>query len=751
MTDLGKIYRGPADDGAFATWAFTRTSAFDDQSGINAHFGNKANLPIAAFKFMNLRLDTDPVISTANGGATKLALISVGPITSGNTRASFTFGALDTVVLATQSGSITLNNISFQDIGQLYFYARGRGSNLTLGASVIGVQDEILQAQGDVQVNAPQSSGNFHVLAGNDYLAGTGPITAGTLDINTGRNLNFTTAQYPYGDSFGQSVVLNAGNAVNIDARGDTSVFDSAGFIDVRGITINVDSDAFSETSFFFRPEASVLFTAGVGGFNSPNVAFNHPGNLLSISSDGDISIALLQGGDALNAAGTYMSRFGTSTKSLVAGTIDVGADLSASEFISAGTTIDVVGQLSALSVVAGGDVTAGGVSVRNLSTPTGLLTAGLNGITPYVNGAGSNVLHTLTAASVRSSGGINFSGSQFPEPAGAGGQLTINTNSLFFGPGGDIEGPINFNGADATISTPAGDGGIFNVNAAQAIVVSTDIEATTGFQGENEPPTGAGGTVNLTSSQGGIAVDSRIEVSSADPLSDSSPAPPRRRSNSGGNITLTSGATRAAPSKPAVAINITNTSQLLSLLDNAATGPGGKITILATGDRSSINVNGSGQTDTIRADKGTVDIRHTGGNGNISINNAAVRGDVVKVGAFGANGSLIVGGGQLTADTVLKLYAPGSNGTINFIADCTLTAGSQSVIAAGTVSIANNVIVTIGGAKPADVYTGFTNGTPNANYTGYGGNGTTTGTFAGAGANPPLPLADRPAFDGGP
>ena len=132
------------------------------------------------------------------------------------------------------------------------------------------------------------------------------------------------------------------------------------------------------------------------------------------------------------------------------------------------------------------------------------------------------------------------------------------------------------------------------------------------------------------------------------------------------------------------------------------------------------------------------MDIRHTGNNGNISINNAVVCGDAVKVGAFGADGSLLVGGGQLTADTVLKLYAPGSNGTINFIADCTLTAGSQSVIAAGTVSIANNVIVTIGGAKPADVYTGF------------GGNGTTTGTFAGAGANPPLPLADRPAFDGG-
>ncbi len=78
-------------------------------------------------------------------------------------------------------------------------------------------------------------------------------------------------------------------------------------------------------------------------------------------------------------------------------------------------------------------------------------------------------------------------------------------------------------------------------------------------------------------------------------------------------------------------------------------------------------------------------------------------------------------------------------------------TAGSQAVIAAGTVTIAETVVVTIGGQKPANVFTRFTDGTPNANYTGFGGNGSTTGTFGGAGAAPPQPLADAPSFDGGP
>jgi hypothetical protein len=64
-----------------------------------------------------------------------------------------------------------------------------------------------------------------------------------------------------------------------------------------------------------------------------------------------------------------------------------------------------------------------------------------------------------------------------------------------------------------------------------------------------------------------------------------------------------------------------------------------------------------------------------------------------------------------------------------------------MKILAANSVTIFNNIVVTIGGSIPADVYTN------NANYTGFGGNGTTTGTFAGAGANDPLPLDEAPPF----
>ena len=57
-----------------------------------------------------------------------------------------------------------------------------------------------------------------------------------------------------------------------------------------------------------------------------------------------------------------------------------------------------------------------------------------------------------------------------------------------------------------------------------------------------------------------------------------------------------------------------------------------------------------------------------------------------------------------------------------------------------------DDVTVTIGGANPADVYA------TNANYSSnFGGNDSTNGTFAGAGANAPQALDAAPAFDDSP
>src|SRR5207248_9990659 len=155
-----------------------------------------------------------------------------------------------------------------------------------------------------------------------------------------------------------------------------------------------------------------------------------------------------------------------------------------------------------------------------------------------------------------------------------------------------------------------------------------------------------------------------------------------RRRSATGGNIALKSG-------KPTgVAINLSNTSELLSLLDVAAPGPGGKVTILATGANSIANINGK-----IVADRGTIEIRHTGDSGQIVLGGPGegdridAHADIIKVAALGNNGVLTIGNGMLSADTTLKLYSLGNKGTINFDADVSLGGASTKIIAGNTIN----------------------------------------------------------------
>ena len=138
MTDFGKIYRGPVDDGAFSLWAFGSTSAVDTALDFDTNFENAGHFPLAAFKFTSLVLAGNPTIDLTNG-VTNLALISVGDITSGLPGGTLTFSGLDALLLASQDGSINLGSeIAFQGIPTLFFYARGTNGDLTLASPIIG-------------------------------------------------------------------------------------------------------------------------------------------------------------------------------------------------------------------------------------------------------------------------------------------------------------------------------------------------------------------------------------------------------------------------------------------------------------------------------------------------------------------------------------------------------------------------------------------------------------------------------------
>ena len=386
--------------------------------------------------------------------------------------------------------------------------------------------------------------------------------------------------------------------------------------------------------------------------------------------------------------------------------------------FINSGGTILSDGISSSVQLVNGASVTGGIFRTINggnfLITGTAAvdLISGTSG-TIAVTGAG-----TLAAVN-----GINFNGLGGTTP-GDGGALTLSAPALSFGAGaGELNGAmLNGGDANATDPTAGGNGGTLSVTAAigDLQVSGNAIEASTGNNGAVATG-GNGGTVSFTATSGTVTVGTRVQTSH-----DSA----GRRSARGGNINVSSG--RAS----GTAINIQSTSQLLALLNAAAPGPGGKITIVATGASSDIKIHGKAQ-----ADRGTVEVRHDGGSGTISTTSSTdLRGDIVKIGALGNNGVLTIGGGVINADSTIKLYATGSSGQVLFTGNTTLNSGNVAYVAGRIVTINNGVLVTVGGPNPAQVFTN----TPN--YTGFGGNGSTTGTWGGQGAVT-NPFGGQPGF----
>ena len=148
----------------------------------------------------------------------------------------------------------------------------------------------------------------------------------------------------------------------------------------------------------------------------------------------------------------------------------------------------------------------------------------------------------------------------------------------------------------------------------------------------------------------------------------------------------------------------------------------------------AAININGGNYN------VGGTFLGYIDGEGTSTFNNAMIAADTVKVGVFGNNGTLRIGGGIISANTLLHLYAP-NGGIIDFVSDVTLnSSATAAVIAANTVTIENGVTVTISPSTSANVYTNA------PNYSGSGGNNRFSGRFVGAVTT--QPLGGQPPFD---
>jgi len=758
LTNYGKIYRGAQTDGPASAWGFGSTSTFDTSSG----FDNEVTGSGAAFKFTALELAGNPIISTANGEI-GLGLIALNGITSGSPGGPLTFSGIRGLLLATQNGSIALGSeISFSGLHDITLYARGAGSVLTLESNISTTSDIRLYGEEAILATGNLSTQTLIVAAGqNISIGGVGSTTisaseASLLIPNSGS-----------GNIPGAATItlLPAGNLTLNGPNGLSLTIDNT-----NGGHIGQDADIFLSTADLNAGLLNVLINNRNGGSigAASQIACDISGNLTT-QSDATIGITNRNDGPG---GGTIASN---ATVSVTANSISVGGSLQG--FVS--TNGGQIGNLALLQFTAaagihsvgdmlfhlqavpfngsGGPLTPSSIGSEALLSinAASITTNGFLGADLNTNGGGHIVGNALLMLSA--SGDINAQGgiqAQIPDTGfGSNGQ---------FASGGQIDksAVVVINGQNITTAstatgTPGTDtlaleasiypnaGGKVGGDAIVGVVATQNISApgTAFFAVAN------GNYQNL--GPGTIGGNAEVAVS-ASSISTGDFLPQIYNyggSSIGGHAEISVDAT-----------NLTVNGTLNSYIDNSQSGTIGSdatIDFSVSGNTSvstdatfeilgsdgakaaAINING-GNYSVGGTFLGSID-----GNGTFTLNNATIAADTLKVGVFGTNGTLRIGGGAFSANTILHLYAPASNGMIDFVGNTTLnSSGTAAVIAANTVTIENGVVVTIGGSTAANVFANI------PNYSGRnGGNNSTTGTFAGAGATT-QPLGGQPPLD---
>jgi len=641
--------------------------------------------------------------------------------------------------------SITTNGVT--DLGKIY---RGRSIDGPVSAwafgstsafdTASGFDDLIgdnsgaafkftaLQLNGDPTIDTTNGETNLGLIAVNGITSGG---AGGVLTFEGIRGLLLATQNGSI--TLGPNISFSGLHDLTIYARGSSS-----------DLTLGSDISTGSQVSLFAERDLSMtssITTDDLYAFVGRNVSINgealihaptislHAGQNLdwngqisdetALNSSGNVSISA---GQMLNIANdlTIVRRNGGVTSGLDV-ILSAGIDLSVGGDLSIATDFSNLTSGANISILAGRNLMIGG-SLALLTSTAAQSGNGANGqnLTVFVGNdlvahnaanSGGVDLEIITPTQQTASSGANlFLGVGHNLTTDSGGDITLfvnnNMNRIANGARilGTIGGNLQTNNLTIQLLNNAGEidaGGNVSLEVSGNLTAQGDaafeIQNNGGTMGQNAPVRVAASNMSANSLL--AQIDNRNEgvIDGAAVISMSI----------AGNATVTNNATLAIYGS-----------------DGAAA--------------SAILVNGGNYN------IGDTFLSYIDGNGSITFSNASAHADVLKAGVFGTNGTLNIGGGTLSADTTLKLYAPGSNGQLNFFSNVTLDGNSKKILAANSVTIFDNVVVTIGGKAPADVYTN------NPNYTGFGGNGSTTGTFAGAGANRPRPLSEAPPFDPG-
>jgi len=647
----------------------------------------------------------------------------------------------------TTDPSITTNGVT--DSGKIY---RGRSIDGPVSAWAFGSTSAFDTASGFDELIGDNSGAAFKFsalqLTGNPIIDTTnGEINLGLIAVNgitSGgpggaltfagiRGLLLATQNGPI--TLGPEVSFSGLHDLTIYARGSSG-----------DLTLASDITTTSQVSLFAERDMSMtsnittedLYTfvgrnISINGdaiINAPTISLSAGQNLnwngqtsneTVFNSSGNVNISAGQEIDIANDL-TIIRLNGGITSGLNV-FLHAGADLSVGGGLSIVTDVTDLTTGANIDVLAGRNLTVGG-SLELLTSTTGQLSAqapreNLGNVTVFV---GNN----LTTHNDASSGGIDL---EIFTPVQ---QTNLSANlNLFVG-------------NNLTTDT-SGDTKLLVNNDDNEVVTGASISAVIGGNlntrnltlelSNNGGEIGNGGVVSLFATSGNIITQghANLDIQNRGGIMDQSAL-----------IAVTAGSISAKSLSAAIdnseggVIGGAGAIVAMTVAGNASIDDNATLAIYGSDGaaNSAILINGGNYN------VGGTFLTYMDGNGAITFSNATAHADVLKAGVFGANGVLVIGGGMLSADTTLKLYAPGSNGQLDFVSNVTLGGNSEKILAANSITISDKVVVTIGGKAPVDVYTN------NPNYSGFGGNGNTTGTFAGAGANKPQPLSKAPPFD---
>ena len=639
------------------------------------------------------------VIGDTNGAAFKFNSLQL----TGNPTVSITNGAINLGLIAINgiTSGAPGGTLTFTGIRGLLLATQNGSIDLGSEISFSGLHDLVFYARG-ANSDLTLSSGisgvtNTTLIAQRDVNIEGATLGTQALEVEAGENINLGV-NAPVTITGNEATLLIPNSGTGNIAGDATITLTPAGNLalnGVNGLSLTVDNSdgghiGQSATILLSSPNLTAgslnMFINNRNGGSigsSAQVLCNLTG---ALTTQGDVNIGSSNRNDGLGG-GTMAT---DALVNIQANSISVGGVFDG--FVSANAG-GKVGGLALIQLNVGGDVHSGGGTLLE-NQATGFNVVGGPFIAPGL--IVGDALISVSAANLTSDAFISSDVSEQSGGINGNAGITFNVTGAIAAPEVDffVGGPAGHIGGNALVFVKAG----------------TLSAPTTGFLFQV-------GNGNGASIGGSAAVDVTATSLSGDSLFAGI------TSANGGTIGSTAG----------IIFNVSGTSTFAHDATFEITGSDGA-------QAAAIDINQGSY------DAGGTFLAFIDGSGAITFNNASVHANVLQVGALGTNGVLNIGGGTLSADSTLKLYANSSNGTVNFTANVTLTGTGAKIIAGDTVKVFDNVVVTIG-VSPADIYTNH------AHYSSSnGGDGTTTGIFTSSGFTGPAVTthlgATPPPFD---